>query len=236
LTGSISHPDPATRRAALGRFLGALNGELRAAAAARAEGDVAESLRDFTRLLGAIDADRAAREPAGPPERLGVCRFWEASLRAADGIPPALVAALETLGPCLSWAQNPNYRRRPPDATFLDHYGYAVVAGPADGPPALAVDSRLAVGVLLLGPGAHYPLHAHPAIEVYYTLTAGAAWWRADGPWRCEPAGAFIHHEPGVRHATRAGASPLLAVYLWRGDLATHARLTPSASNRTSRV
>ncbi|HKC96700.1 MAG TPA: dimethylsulfonioproprionate lyase family protein [Methylomirabilota bacterium] len=236
MTGSISHPDPATRRAALGRFLGALNGELRAAAAARAEGDVAESLRDFTRLLGAIDADRAAREPAGPPERLGVCRFWEASLRAADGIPPALVAALETLGPCLSWAQNPNYRRRPPDPTFLDHYGYAVVAGPADGPPALAVDSRLAVGVLLLGPGAHYPLHAHPAIEVYYTLTAGAAWWRADGPWRCEPAGAFIHHEPGVRHATRAGASPLLAVYLWRGDLATHARLTPSASNRTSRV
>jgi len=29
-----------------------------------------------------------------------------------------------------------------------------------------------------------------------------------------------------VRHATRAGDAPLLAVYLWRGDLATHARLT----------
>jgi len=39
-----------------------------------------------------------------------------------------------------------------------------------------------------------------------------------------------------VRHATRAGASPLRAIYLWRGDLATHARLTPSASDRTSRV
>src|SRR5262249_52990523 len=193
------------------------------------EGDVPESLRHFARLLGAIDPGRAAREPAGPPERLGVCRFWEASLQAAAGIPPALVAALETLGPCLSWAQNPNYRRRPPDPTFLDHYGYAVVAGPAGGPPALVLHPRLAIGVLLLGRAAPSPLHAHPAIEIYYTLTAGAEWWRADGPWRREPAGALIHHAPGVCHATRAGASPLLAIYLWRGDLATHARLTPSA-------
>src|SRR5262249_34596161 len=164
------------------RFLGALDGELRAAAAATAEGDVAESLRHFTRLLGAIDPGRAAREPAGPPERLGVCRVWGASLQAAAGVPPALGAALEPLGPCLSWAQNPTYRRRPPDPTFLDHYGYAVVAGPEDGPPALVLDPRLAIGVLLLGPGAHYPLHAHPAIEIYYTLTAGAEWCRADPP------------------------------------------------------
>jgi len=30
-----------------------------------------------------------------------------------------------------------------------------------------------------------------------------------------------------VPHATRAGSSPLLALYLWRGDLATHATLLP---------
>jgi hypothetical protein len=28
--------------------------------------------------------------------------------------------------------------------------------------------------------------------------------------------------------AMRAGLSPLLAVYVWRGDLATHARLSPA--------
>jgi hypothetical protein len=27
-------------------------------------------------------------------------------------------------------------------------------------------------------------------------------------------------------HATRAGPGPLLAIYLWRGDLTTHASLT----------
>ena len=203
-----------------------LTGELRGAAAVATDPSVAESLREFTRLLSAVDLDRAACEPAGPDERPTVARLWAASLQAANGVPRALVAALETLGPCLSWAQNPNYRRRPPDPSFLDNYGYTVIAGPTEGPPALAVDPRLAVGVLLLGPHAHYPLHSHPAIEIYYPLIAGADGWRGDGPWRPEPAGAVIHHAPNVRHATRAGASPLLAIYLWRGDLATHAKLT----------
>jgi hypothetical protein len=227
MKGSISHPDPPTRRReALARVVGVLAGELRGAAAKTTEASVAESLREFARLVSSIEPDRAARGPAGPRERLTVSRFWETSLQAANGVPRALVAALETLGPCLSWAQNPNYRRVPPGPSFLANYGYAVIAGPADGPPALAIEPRLAVGVLLLGPHAHYPLHAHPAIEIYYTLTAGAEWWRGDGPWRQEPAGAVIHHAPNVRHATRAGASPLLAIYLWRGDLATHAKLT----------
>src|SRR5262249_56744971 len=103
--------------------------------------------------------------------------------------------------------------------------GSAVSAGPAEGPPALVVDSRLALGVLLLGPETHYPLHSHPAIEVYVTLTPDGGWWRGAGPWRREPAGAVVYHAPNVPHATRAGPTPLLAIYLWHGDLETHARL-----------
>jgi quercetin dioxygenase-like cupin family protein len=151
-----------------------------------------------------------------------VCRFWDTALRAARG---PLVAPLSEIGPSLAWAQNPNYRRRPPDAAFLDNYGYAVIAGPLEGPPALVPDARVALGVLLLGPRTHYPLHAHPAVEVYVTLTADGEWWREDGPWRGTPAGTVIHHPSGVPHATRAGDTPLLAVYVWRGELATHARL-----------
>ena len=203
-----------------------LERELRGAAAETADADTAASLREFARLLlTSLEPSRLAGGPAAPPHRLPVGRFWDAALRSASGAPSALIAALETLGPWLSWAQNPNYRRRPPDATFLDNYGYAVIAGPSDGPPALAAHPRLALGVLLLGPHAHYPLHAHPAVEVYYTLTSGGEWWRDPGPWRDEPAGTAICHEPYARHATRAGRSPLLAVYLWRGDLATHATL-----------
>jgi quercetin dioxygenase-like cupin family protein len=180
---------------------------------------VRASLEDFARRTSAIDAS-ALVEPA--PARLAVCRFWDTALRAARG---PLVAPLSELGPSLAWAQNPNYRRRPPDAAFLDNYGYAVIAGPLEGPPALVPDARVALGVLLLGPRTHYPLHAHPAVEVYVTLTADGEWWREDGRWRGKPAGVVIHHASGVPHATRAGHTPLLAVYVWRGELATHARL-----------
>jgi hypothetical protein len=226
MSGSIAHPDPVTRSAALGRFRGALDTALLGAAAKTAEPGTAASVQDFARLVRSIEPAPTVGPASESPGRLAVCRFWDAALLAASGAPDPLVAALNTLGPWLWWAQNPNYRRRPPDARFLDNYGYAVIAGPADGPPALTLDRRLALGVLLLGPGAHYPLHAHPAAEVYYTLTPGGQWWRDDGPWRTEPPGTAIHHAPNVRHATRAGASPLLAVYLWRGDLATHATLT----------
>src|SRR6267142_674224 len=92
-----------------------------------------------------------------------------------------------------------------------------------------------ALGVLLPGPGAYYPLPTHPAVEVYVTLTPEGEWWRDDGPWRREPPGAAIYHAPGVPHAMRAGSAPLLALYVWRGDLATYARITsPSSPTRRS--
>jgi hypothetical protein len=231
---SIAHPDRDARRAALGRFFAALHAALVAAAASAREPDAARALDDFARRVFAIGTPTVRGEPdasmrgdaeptaRGESERLAVRRFWDAAL--ADASRPELTSALRLLGSALSWTQNPNYRRRPPDPTFLDNYGYAVIAGPSDGPPALAVAPSLALGVLLLGPHAHYPLHAHPAVEIYYTLTAGE-WWREPGPWRSEPIGAAIYHAPNVRHATRAGAAPLLAVYLWHGDLTTHAAL-----------
>jgi mannose-6-phosphate isomerase-like protein (cupin superfamily) len=225
MAGSLAHSD---RPAAVRRLLDALAETLRVAAAS--EASAAAPLTDFARRVRAIGTEGPAA-PA-PPERLAVCRVWDDALRAAPG---ALAGPVAALGPWLSWTQNPNYRRRPPDPTFLDNYGYAVIAGPADGPPALVSAPDVALGVLLLGPGAYYPLHAHPAVEVYVTLTPDGEWWRGDGPWRREPPGAAIYHAPGVPHAMRAGSAPLLALYVWRGDLATYARITsPSLPTRRS--
>jgi hypothetical protein len=224
---SIAHSDPGERRAALEGFLVAFGEALVGAAAVAGDESTAAALGELAQLTRGIDATRGWPGMGVSPERVPVCRFWDSVLEVAvRGAARSLVPPLGALGPSLAWTQNPNYRRRPPDPAFLDNYGYAVIAGPADGPPALAVDPRLALGVLLLGPGTHYPLHEHPAVEVYYTLTAEGEWWREAGPWRREPPGTAIYHAPHVRHATRAGTSPLLAVYLWRGDLATHARLT----------
>jgi len=195
------------RPAAVRRLLDALAETLRAAAAS--EASAAAPLDDFARRVQAIGT--AAPTAPAPPERLPVCRVWDDALRAAPG---ALAGPVATLFPWLSWTQNPNYRRRPP----------ALVSAP-----------DVALGVLLLGPGAYYPLHAHPAVEVYVTLTPDGEWWRGDGPWRREPPGAAIYHAPGVPHAMRAGSAPLLALYVWRGDLATYARITsPSSPTRRS--
>lgn len=208
-------------------MLAALDDALVAAASAARDETTAAALGEFAPLTRSIDATRDWPVRDVAPERLAVCRFWDRALEAGapGGVDP-LVSALRALGPSLSWAQNPNYRRHPPAPTFLDNYGYAVIVGPADGAPAIAADSRLALGVLLLGPETQYPLHEHPAVELYYTLTSEGEWWRGAGPWRREPRAAAIYHAPRVPHATRAGSSPLLALYLWRGDLATHARLT----------
>lgn len=168
------------------------------------------------------------RAVAPPLQALPCCRHLEQAAAAARDSRAAEVAACAAiLAGEAFWTQNPNYQRRPPGPGFLDNYGYFVVAGPADGPPAFVEVSALALGLLLLGPGTVYPAHAHPAEELYIPLAGDAEWRMGDGPWRVEPAGSLIHHPSGVAHATRAGAAPLLAVYLWRGALATHARLAP---------
>jgi quercetin dioxygenase-like cupin family protein len=198
------------------------------ATAARAAAPADTELRESAELLTVLAAT-AAWEPLTRSDgsELPVCRHWPtARAEAALGPVAEIGRALATLGPSLHWAQNPNYRRQPPHPAFLHGYGYAVLAGPAAGPPPLLRAERLALGVLILAPCTLYPLHHHPAIEQYVVLSGDGEWWRGPGPWRRHPAGAVVHHSPHVPHAMRAGPRPLLALYLWRGELATHARLS----------
>src|SRR5262245_25612311 len=150
--------------------------------AADDEGTAADCRR-FAALVRELRSE-AAQAPAAVPFGHPVCRFWAPALAMSDEQESltGMVRALQALGPWLVWAQNPNYRRSPPSPDFLDRYGYAVIAGPAAGPPALIGHDALALGVLLLGPRTHYPLHHHPATELYVPLNAGE-WWRAEGPW-----------------------------------------------------
>ncbi len=151
---------------ASGRDLFAALRQVLAAAAAAGVGAGTADGRRFAALVGSLDLPRDPTGPAPPDARAPVCRFWEPALDGADAGPAAgLVPGLRALGPRLRWRQNPDYHRRPPDPTFLDNYGYAVIAGPPGGEPPLLVHRRLALGVLLLGPGTQYPLHHHPAVE-----------------------------------------------------------------------
>ena len=134
------------------------------------------------------------------------------------------------LGACIAraahlfrWRQNPNYTEASMGTGFMAGYGYVEFAGPRE---ALFHAPDIRVGLLLLGPGLHYPLHAHPAEEVYHPLTEGGLWRRGDEAWRFVPPGDAIHHAPLVPHETRATNRTLLALYCWRGDTRTEAALT----------
>jgi hypothetical protein len=171
---------------------------------------------DFAAPVRAIDSGRA-KSGADQSADLPVRRFWPA-ISASGG---SLVEPLAALEPHFCWVQNPNYVAAPPDPSFLQNYGYVVLAGPGG----LVEIPGLALGFLMLGPGTHYPTHRHPAVEIYVVAAGHAQWRKAEDTWRVEAPGKVIRHETMVPHATRTLSEPLLAVYLWQGDLKTHARI-----------
>lgn len=170
-------------------------------------------------MLDALRADLLRAAPASiAPRTITAAALLPAALPSTE-----LGAAIAAAAPLLRWRQNPNYSAASMGAAFMAGYGYVEFAGPKD---ALFHTPDVRVGLLVLAAGLHYPLHAHPAEEVYHLLTDGGLWRRGDEAWRAVPAGHAIHHPPMVPHETRAGDSTLLALYCWRGDTTTEAGLT----------
>lgn len=156
--------------------------------------------------------------PAPAPHAIAATALLISALRGTS-----LASFVAQAAPLFRWRQNPNYTTANMGAAFMAGYGYVEFAGPKE---ALFHAPDIRVGLLLLGPGLHYPLHAHPAEEVYHPLTAGGLWRRGDEDWRAVAAGDAIHHAPSVPHETKATDRTLLALYCWRGDTATEAVLT----------
>jgi hypothetical protein len=171
---------------------------------------------DFAAPVRAIDAGKANIEKSGSGD-LPVRRYWPAVM-AKGG---KFIDPLASLAPYYRWVQTSNYVASPPNPTFLPNYGYVVLAGPGG----LVESTELALGFLLLGPETHYPSHQHPAVEIYVVAAGTAEWRKGDDPWRVEPVGSVIRHETMMPHATRTLAEPLLAIYIWQGDLKTNARI-----------
>jgi quercetin dioxygenase-like cupin family protein len=158
--------------------------------------------------------------PQLAPKRLPACRHWQSALALAHG-GDAVAEALPSLAGLFHWVQNPNYTVATMGSGYMDNYAYAKLVGPGG----LLGGSDYSLGVLLLGPGLTYPPHAHPANEIYYVVGGTAEWRQGDGPWTRRAPGSLIQHPSGQVHATRTGRDPLLALYLWWGDIETHARL-----------
>lgn len=164
-----------------------------------------------------------------PSARVPVQPACETEL-AARPDPSPLGKALLALLPHIHVTRSSSYLATPPSPSFADNYGYAVICGPQNGPPTLMTDSEIAFGLMFLGPRTHYPLHHHPADEVYYPLTGPSSWQAGASSWQSRQAGEIIHHPPWVPHATLSADRPLVLLYVWTGDLFTDASFLPASS------
>lgn len=195
-------------------------------------------------LIGAIARGLAARSGEGVAEVLS--RLAEQDLGAASfrepepsGLPvlthlpqaigevlmldPDLAAAIAAIEDSLHWMQSPSYSDDVLGEGFSLNYGWAEIIGPKGFFPG----DDVLLGVLMLGPDRHYIDHYHPAPELYWPLTAQSLWSRAGGPFEERPQGATIWHPSMILHATKTGASPLLAVWCWTRDTSVPAKLAP---------
>jgi quercetin dioxygenase-like cupin family protein len=129
------------------------------------------------------------------------------------GIAPALSACWQLL----NWHYH--YPDRPDLAANI---GFAELIGPA-GP--LGSD-KIRVGFTFMAPGIFYPLHDHPAVELYLVLSGHARWTRGTLTTGQDP-GAAVLHASMEPHAMETATEPLLALYVWTGEIASPARYLP---------
>ena len=183
-------------------------------------------LRVAAEILARFDTERPK---LGSRSRKPVCRFAGVAIDAARKGPLKDIAdAFAIVEPVSDWVQNPNYGGDKAGKGFLDNYGYVEFVGPNR-----AYESHeLLVGFLMLGPDTLYPDHGHAAEEIYHVASGRAEWWRQGQEWRVEQPGTAIHHKPHQRHAMRAAGEPLLALYCWRGEIGTAARLSREPAKR----
>ena len=100
-------------------------------------------------------------------------------------------------------------------ACFVGRYGYCEIVGPGCPIPSEVI----AFGAYLQFPDTWYPRHSHAAEELYFVLSGTALWSRDGVDDVAAPPGTLIRHASFERHATRTGPEPLLAFWIWMGDL-----------------
>jgi mannose-6-phosphate isomerase-like protein (cupin superfamily) len=150
------------------------------------------------------------------PVELPACTYFGTALDLGRAGPEAPIAAgLAALAQRLRWTYG-----YPPDPRYprLERrIAFTLVLGPA----AIWPSERMLLGFTLIAPHTNYPAHAHPAIELYLVVAGGASWRLGNAPAEIRPPGSVIVHPSGAPHAMITGAKPLLALFTWRGDLAT---------------
>jgi hypothetical protein len=134
-------------------------------------------------------------------------------------------APLTDIAPALSacWKRLDWYYHYPDRPDLAANIAFAELIGPA----APLWSDKIRVGFTFMAPGIFYPLHDHPAVELYLVLSGHAQWTRGTMTTSQDP-GTTILHASMQPHAMQTTTEPLLALYLWTGEIASPARYLPN--------
>lgn len=149
-----------------------------------------------------------------PAIHLPVVDFFEPALKIGEvSGDKEICSMLRLLAPTLSW--NFDYDPHPDFPSLGEKIAFTQFVGPED----RWISSQLAIGLTLIAPETHYPAHCHPATEIYLPLAGTGLWSIGSADYVARQPGELIFHRSGVPHATQAQEDPVLALYIWHGDI-----------------
>ncbi len=142
-------------------------------------------------------------------------RYAALVTRALDRDSSAVEAITQYLRPVhesLPWVYH--YSPRSAEEDVGDRIAFAELIGP-DGPLG-APNCR--IGFTVMAENTLYPMHVHPAVELYLVL-AGTARWQTPAADRRVPPGHLVLHRSNEPHSMRTSDEPMLALWGWSGDI-----------------
>ena len=138
------------------------------------------------------------------------CKYLE---NALDGIPNTL-DPMDKLTKIIAHNVIWNEAERGVPEFFKGGYAFAEIVGEMG----FKFSKKIRLGFFLQKPNLNYPLHAHDAKELYFILSGSADWEIEDKKFKASP-GLMILHEEKEEHAMTTSEFPLLALWIWTGNI-----------------
>ncbi|MEB8386396.1 dimethylsulfonioproprionate lyase family protein [Rhodobacteraceae bacterium KMM 6894] len=177
------------------------------AAAYDAQVTDAASRQSTQRIFADLDGPLPVQPQA--PERRAACT-WLDAITLPEGPLGDVLQTFRALEPALTWIARGGSRANAGPG-FEDGHANAMIVGKTG----LIPHQNVSLGVSLIAPNIRYPDHNHPPEETYLVLTEGE-FFHGDSDWFTPGIGGTFHNTPMIKHAMRAGDTPLFAVWaLW---------------------
>jgi len=172
-------------------------------------------MRNVMTHLG--ESSRKARRQPFTAAKSDYAALVQRVLENARHSPVADVAAhLLPVHSSLPWVYH--YTPRSTEEDLSDRIAFAELIGP-DGP---MQTPNCRIGFTVMAERTMYPMHRHPAVELYLVIS-GLAQWQTPRSNRFVPPGEFVLHGANEPHSMRTFDEPLLALWSWSGDIQTPA-------------